>query len=167
MAMTSAPTDRIDEIGALLVNCGSTKFGSNNLSNNDSPPRYVWIPTDDDYESEASVEFGALELGLQGAFAQQFTVEVWGTDYATTWRLRAALITAIRQVMARAYRIGGAEWINGGPDQRGWKCLQIVTLFIPLLDQDLPEQPGGAITDSGTLTARATSVLRVTTHFDD
>lgn len=167
--MDAPTTALIDQIATKLAGCGETKFGRDRLAENDEPPRYVWVPVADSYNApsylDAPVDDGGDIDLVHGSLESTFAVHVWAIDYATAWRMRAALATAIRDVVgAGSYKIGGATWVSVDPDRHGVAVTQTVTILTPLVAQQLPETIGDDIVDAKSPVARATKINRLTSH---
>jgi len=170
--MDAAPQNLIDSIATALETCGETKFGAEWLTENGAPPRYVWVPITDEYRPPSIFEAPESDEGLVeetlGCFSTTFVVHCWGHDYAQAFRMRAALITALRSVVGSGnYGVGGAQWINGGPSRFGWAVLQTLTILTPILEQTTPATLGDDIADARTPTAQATTVAAIRADFDE
>jgi len=165
--MDAPTTALIDQIASRLAGCGATRFGRDALAENDAPPRYVWVPVADSFNPpsylDTPVDDGGDIESVFGSIDSTFAVHVWAIDYATAWRMRAALATAIRDVVgAGSYKIGGATWVSVDPDRHGVAVTQTVTILTPLLVQQLPETLGDEIVDAKSPVTRADKITRLT-----
>lgn len=89
------------------------KVGAEYVDQSDKPPRYVWVPTDDDFApSTDKVAFNPkpLRTAWEGV-----RVHVWGSSYAHAWALRHALVRAVYRAAVGAFRVGGGSWVPAPP----------------------------------------------------
>jgi hypothetical protein len=158
---TCPPLDYIAEVAALLSTCGVTKVGAEFISDNKAPHQYTWIPVGEVWSGDSPADPSNM-----GAFDTSFVVHVYGKDYVSTWRMRHALLTALRHTAQGFFTVGGAEWPVRDKGTSGCVCLQTVSVRIPIPAQAYPTTLGDEIADEEPLTAQATSIGSLTSTFD-
>lgn len=159
-APTCPPVEYFTAISALLTTCGASFLGSEHLTDAMSPPRYTWVPAAEAWSPDAPRDFA-----MMGAFDTTFVIHVYGNDFVHTWRLRHALLTALRTSSCGTFSIGNAEWPLRDKGAKGQVCLQTISIRIPIPAQAYPATLGATIVDDEPLTAQADEVGTVTPSF--
>jgi hypothetical protein len=157
-----AVNDYFAEVAGLLAKCGPSFFGSEHLTDAMAPPRYTWILASEAWSPDAPKD-PATTLG---AFDTTFVLHVYGRSFDHAYRLRQALLTALRTSALGTFSVGGAEHPLRDKGAKGYVILQTVSVRIPIPVQSLPELLGADIVDFEPLTAQATTVGSVTPSFD-
>ncbi len=109
-------------------------FGAENLSQNDAPPRIVWVPTAGRFGP--AQQRGSGQLDPRALHTDHATVEAhcWGTDSAGAEALKAAFVLALRSALGPNYRPTGYRWTDPALTQLGRECILTFELDIPITD---------------------------------
>jgi hypothetical protein len=120
----------------------AVRDGGEWLGANDSPPRVVFVPTEE-------ILTGAAELHYDGTFTATGTprplaqrecaveVHVWGRDRAATDELVGHTVNAIRRSAGAAYRLASGSWKqqdSAALTQYGRAYVFQVTFLVPVLE---------------------------------
>jgi hypothetical protein len=151
MTSDAAPLEQFAAVSAALATVAPSHFGHHALARHDAPPRYVWVPTIDDFDRE--VWIGANPKSY-GALLQHFEIHCWARDYAAAWRMRQALVTVFRRAISITYELKSATWAPHADSALGWVCTQTLCLHIPLPEAEIPIALGKPITDRVRRTVR-------------
>lgn len=158
--MSIPPLEYIAEVRDILANVAQTYVGAEHLTDTMSPPRYTWIPSGESWSSD-----WPSDDRIMGALDTAFVVHVYGSTYEHAWRMRHALLTALRMAAHGTFLIGPADWPPRDKGMKGCVVLQTVHVTIPIPVQALPTTPGGAIEDEEPLTGQAAHVSGMTQSF--
>jgi hypothetical protein len=147
-----------DIIDAIAERLGTTiptlRGGKPDVPRNTKTERFVWSEfkvSEDNRGAGASVKVPgeAKPIGNDG---WECLVECRALSLRRAEYLRAGLITAIRQVTKRNYRVEESEIEPPNADEKGWVAHAKVTIFRPLLEMELPLTGEPARTEYVTIT---------------
>lgn len=159
---TLAINDYFDELAGLLSKCGLSYLGSEHLTDAMTWPRYTFVLASESWSPDYPVD----PETTMGSMLSTFVIHVYGKDFTHAYRLRQALLTALRQSALGSYNIGSAEWPLRDKAAKGVVVLQTVSIVVPIPIQDFPSALGDEIVDHEPVTAKATSVGAVPSTFD-
>jgi hypothetical protein len=159
---TLAIDDYYGEISGLLGACGPSFFGSEHLTDAMNAPRYTWILASEAWNPDAPKD-PATTLG---SFDTTFVVHTFGKNFEHAYRLRQALLTALRASALGTFSIGGAEHPLRDKGAKSYVILQTVSVRIPIPVQAYPSLLGGDIVDFEPVVGQADHVGSVTPSFD-
>lgn len=112
-----------DIIAAVQSQAAATQvlilFGQDHITDNDTPPRIVIVPANDDLSSPTAV--GGNPVSLHDANVT-IVAHCWGTDFDQAWQLRQVLLTALRRAVTANYKPGSATWSQSTATSLGYVC---------------------------------------------
>ena len=139
--MLAPPLHFCAEVGQRLSIVAPSFVGRRFLLQQDAPPRFVWTLT-------GEVGSGPWRPGLAPRVLHKdewaFDVHCWGVDLEQAYRLRQALVTALRDMAAGASFLLGRTAAPLGDES--WLALGEVLVVSVTVHTDLVE---GALTDLG------------------
>jgi hypothetical protein len=89
--------------------------GGEHLTENDAPPRLVWIPSEDQYEG---AEQGGDTRKTVVISWTGFAVHCWGKTHDDAREQRRRLLVAFDELMHGAWRVYRSEWLTR--ERAGW-----------------------------------------------
>jgi len=129
--------------------------GTENLTKQDAPPRYVWVDKGERYTRTTTVGGNPRSLNDRHV---TFDIHCWGASYDQAELLLLALITAVRTVMTANYELMHGETLPTTYENLGVVKRIEIAFIIPLPLVTLPSTSGGAVTCDGDPTVTITSV---------
>lgn len=142
------------DCSAALANVAPSELLPRASSQNDVPPRYVWIPNDHSFAAPMHKgPFGrdgprALQTKLISA-----QVECWGDTIEDAERLEQALVTALHNSLQRNYIPRSSRWMTPQHRQCGFVLLHSFEAQMTLLEANLTWPVTDAVTETVTITA--------------
>lgn len=102
----------VDKVAEWLLHLDATEvehaIGAEYVQQSGKPPRYVWVPTEDDFKDstdKVATNPKALRTEWVGV-----DVYVWGSTYAQAYALRNSLIRACYKFAVGAFQLRGGSW---------------------------------------------------------
>jgi hypothetical protein len=115
--------------------------GGEHLGANNSPPRVVWVPTDDAYSASEIHGDSTYPLATSPRPLLQcdatVDVHLWGRDRDETEQIRDALVAALRRAAGAAFKVLRGFWPVQDAKalvQQGRVYVLTISFPIPILD---------------------------------
>lgn len=124
-------------------------IGEKELAKFGSPPRIIWVPTEDSF---GSPQGGMTPRQVKTRHAG-FEVHVWAISYASAELMLHELVCALDAVARTSYEPRGVTWITEGElISKGAVCVLGMTFSVPVTKSS-PDVDSATITDvAGTAT---------------
>lgn len=152
-SQTAGPLVVIAAIANLLIYVGQTPsvVGEEGRSYTIAPPRFVWIPENDEIERPL---MGNNNPASMADCWSGWTVEISGRSYNEAWQMRSALLAALRATTGNWYRFPATRWVKHSPTESGYVGIQSLSFNVPVPFPILPGS-GGTVVDNVTPVGRA------------
>ena len=120
---------------SLSVSADAWYVGPWHLAEHGAPPRYVWVPTVDQFDDPGSATSGG-QRWPRNVYTHRHGLEchVWGETYDGTIAMMHGVLAAMRDATGNRFEPDNAVWDRATTSDRGW--LVVVSMYVPLVITD-------------------------------
>lgn len=120
---------------SLGISADAWLVGAWHLAEHGAPPRYVWLPTVDQFDAPGSATSGG-QRWPRNLYTQRHGIEchVWAETYDDAVARMHGVLAAMRDATGNLYEPDSAIWDRATTADRGW--LVTVSMYVPLVVTD-------------------------------